>query len=53
VKGLTIMLVSSITGGVGWWIGYKEGLWTGFILSIVGTAIGVYYTRRLWDEHLP
>lgn len=53
MKGITIMVVSSITGGLGWWLGYKEGLWTGFLLGIAGTAAGVYFTRRLWNEYLP
>lgn len=48
-----VVIGSSITGGIGWMIGKSFGVMTAWILSVVGTAIGVYYTRKWATEYLP
>ena len=30
----------------GWWVGDHIGLMTAFLLSVVGTGLGVYFGRR-------
>ncbi len=48
------MLVAATLGSaLGWWIGSFVGLMTAFILSVVGTAAGVYFGGRLAREYFP
>jgi len=42
-----VMVVSTVTSAVGWWLGASFGIMTAFMLSIVGLAVGVYAGRRL------
>lgn len=37
---------ASIGGALGWWLGAFVGTMTAFFLSVVGTALGVYFARR-------
>ena len=37
---------ATLLGALGWWAGEKMGLFTAFILSIVGTGLGLYVGRR-------
>jgi hypothetical protein len=39
---------SSIGGWLGWVVGAKIGFMSAYMLSVVGTAAGVYYGRRLY-----
>jgi len=38
---------ATIGGAIGWWAGDRVGLVTAFMLSMVGTGIGIYYGRML------
>ena len=38
---------------IGWWLGELVGLFAAFMLSVVGTAIGVYVGRKIAQEYLP
>jgi len=53
MRGIIAFIVSSIAGGVGWWIGARVGIMTASTLSAVATGAGIYYARRWCDEHLP
>lgn len=53
MKWMITMVAGSLGGGIGWWLGSQEGVMTGFFLSVLGTAIAVYYARRMIDEYLP
>lgn len=44
---LLAFLGASIGGAVGWWLGAHLGLMTAFVLSVIGTAGGVYVGRRI------
>jgi len=44
---------ATVGGGVGWWAGAGVGFMTAFILSMVGTGIGIYGAKRIADEYLP
>jgi uncharacterized membrane protein YeaQ/YmgE (transglycosylase-associated protein family) len=35
---------ATVGGAIGWWAGAPFGTMTAFLVSIVGTAIGVYLT---------
>jgi hypothetical protein len=43
---------SSIGGWIGWVVGMRIGLMTAYVLGVAGTAAGVYYGRRLYDQLL-
>jgi hypothetical protein len=38
---------ATILGYVGWYIGAKVGITTAFIVSMVGTGVGMYYGRLI------
>src|SRR2546430_2762402 len=40
-------LVATILGYVVWFIGAKIGITTAFVLSMVGTGVGMYYGRLI------
>jgi hypothetical protein len=39
-----------VGGGVGWAVGQPVGIMTAFMLSIVGTGLGIYFGKRLADR---
>jgi uncharacterized membrane protein YbhN (UPF0104 family) len=50
--GKLAWLVGGTAGGaVGWWAGESFGFMTAFILSTVGTGIGIYLARRWLDQY--
>jgi hypothetical protein len=49
MKGIIITTIMSVTGWFGWWLGSHIGLITALILSLIGTALGLYYGRRLLE----
>jgi hypothetical protein len=53
MQKLLTMLGMTIGGYVGWLIGAPVGIFTAFILSMVGTAAGVYAARRFAERFLP
>jgi hypothetical protein len=53
MKWLVWFLGATVGGAIGWWIGARFGVMTGYVLSTVGTGIGVYYSGRLAAEYLP
>jgi hypothetical protein len=40
---------ATVGGGVGWWLGALHGIMTAFIVSMVGTGVGIYVGRRVAD----
>jgi hypothetical protein len=40
---------ASLVGSIGWWMGERVGFMTAFILSMIGTGVGMYAGRRLAD----
>ena len=42
---------ATIGSAGGWWLGAKVGIMTAFMLSMVGTGIGIYFARRLADNY--
>ena len=53
MEKLIILITTTILSGIGWWAGEFFGMFTAFMLSIVGTAAGVYVGRRFAQEYLP
>ena len=44
---------ATLGGAAGWWLGARFGIMTAFILSTVGTGVGIYLVRRWFREYLP
>jgi len=50
---LCIFLGMTILGWIGWWLGAKIGIMTAFIVSSIGSLIGVYLGWRIARDYLP
>ena len=48
---LCIFLGMTLLGWVGWWLGEFVGFTTAFVLSGVGSMIGVYVGWRIARDH--
>ena len=48
---LLYILLSTIGGGVGWWLGEFVGMFTAFMFSTIGSGIGLYYARKISREY--
>jgi len=42
-----VMLCSTIFSALGWYAGESFGIFTAFIVSMVGTGVGMYVGRQL------
>ena len=40
-------LGASVGGAVGWWLGARIGMMTAFVVSTLGTGVGMYAGRRI------
>lgn len=45
-----VMIVTTVTSGIGWWLGAKYGIMTAFVLSMVGFGIGMWYGKKLAQD---
>jgi hypothetical protein len=50
---LLALLVGTITGTIGWWLGAKIGIITAIFLSAVATGAGMYYALKWARENMP
>lgn len=48
---LFAFLGMTVGGWIGWTVGGHFGLFAAFLLSIVGTGVGLYYGRKLANEY--
>lgn len=53
VKKLLVLVGTTIGGAVGWWIGDRVGIMTAFMLSMVGTGLGMYVGVRIARQYEP
>jgi len=42
---------ATLGSSAGWWLGAKIGFMTAFMVSIVGTGIGIYFGRRAAEHY--
>jgi hypothetical protein len=47
VRGILYLVLSTIGGALGWWLGSRLGVFGAFFLSLIGTAAGVYFATRI------
>jgi apolipoprotein N-acyltransferase len=52
MEALLGFIGATVVGAGGWWIGEQVGFMTAFMLSMVGTGIGMYAGRRIARDHL-
>ncbi len=53
MKGFLNTIGMSVGGWLGWWLGAQISMFTAFMVSMVGTGIGLYYTSRAVKRLLP
>ena len=53
MKRLLNLVGMSAGGWVGWILGAQISVFTAFIVSMVGTGVGLYYTQRAVKRLLP
>ena len=53
METVVVLVASTILGGIGWWLGALVGTFAAFLVSIIGTAVGVYVGRRFVKDYLP
>ncbi|MEX2466044.1 MAG: hypothetical protein WD995_03995 [Gemmatimonadota bacterium] len=53
MKRLLDLIVMSAGGWIGWMIGAWVSVFTAFIVSVVGTGVGLYVARRITKHLLP
>ncbi len=42
---------AAVAGTAGWWLGHHVGLMTAFMVSTVGSGVGLYAGRRFARDH--
>jgi uncharacterized membrane protein YeaQ/YmgE (transglycosylase-associated protein family) len=52
VNKLLGFIGATIGGSIGWWLGARIGMMTAFMVSIVGTGVGMYAARRFLSDYL-
>ena len=52
MKKLVGFIGATAGGAVGWWLGDVVGFMTAFLLSMVGTGVGMYAGARVVREYL-
>jgi uncharacterized membrane protein YeaQ/YmgE (transglycosylase-associated protein family) len=52
VRKLLGFIGATLGGWIGWWAGAHAGTMTAFIVSMVGTGLGIYAGKRIADEYL-
>lgn len=48
---MIVFITTTLFGSIGWWLGMRVGMVTAFMLSIVGTGLGIYAGKRLADNY--
>lgn len=52
MRGILATLGTFLVGSLGWAIGQHVGLGTAVVLGAIGSGVGLYWGRRLFDEWL-
>jgi hypothetical protein len=52
MEKLLILILTTVGGYLGWWLGEPVGFMTAFMLSIVGSGLGLYVSRRIVRDYL-
>jgi hypothetical protein len=52
MRGIFATLGTFFLGSIGWAVGQHVSLMTAVVLSAIGSGVGLYYGRKLFDEWL-
>jgi hypothetical protein len=52
MKKLFMLICITIFSWIGWWLGARIGLMTGYIFSVIGGMLGVYIGWRLKRDYM-
>jgi hypothetical protein len=52
MRGIFATLGTTVLGSLGWAAGLRVGTGTAVVLSAIGSGVGLYWGRRLFDEWL-
>ena len=52
MRAFLILIVVSLAGWIGWWLGAKVGLFSAVIVSAIFSGVGLYAARRLVQDYL-
>jgi len=52
MRGIFATLGSFLVGSLGWAVGQCVGLGTAVVLSAIGSGVGIYWGRKLFDQWL-
>ena len=50
---LLALIGMSVGGWVGWAVGARVSIFTAFIVSMIGTGVGLYAANRFSKQYLP
>ncbi len=53
MKGMLRFLGMTVGGWAGWALGSRVSIFTAFMVSMVGTGVGLYLTLRFTRDFLP
>ena len=53
MKGIMNFMGMTVGGWIGWAIGAKVSIFTAFIVSTVGTGVGLYYANKVTRALMP
>lgn len=48
---IIVMLVSTVTSAIGWWLGAQFGIMTAFMVSTVAMGVGIWLGKK-YANHL-
>ena len=52
MRGIFSFLGASVLGSLGWTLGRYIGFGTALVVSCIGSGLGMYWGRRLFDQWL-
>jgi hypothetical protein len=52
MRGIFATVGTFLVGSIGWAIGQRVGIGTALVLSSIGSGVGLYYGRKLFDQWL-
>lgn len=52
MKKLVGFIGATVVGYAGWYLGAPFGFMTAFIVSIIGSGLGIYLAHRILDHYL-
>jgi hypothetical protein len=51
VRKMLTFVGATVGGSIGWWLGARIDLFTAFIVSMLGTAAGIYYGIKFYNQY--